>query len=553
MKQFIFSALALFFSALSIAQYEQFDSIFSQWNDKNIPGVAAGLIHKGDISYLKGFGVADVESEVKITPQTKFMVGDLSKQFTVLALLVLEDQGKLTLEDDIRKYIPELPEYKTPIKVKHLLNHSSGLNNLDPVKLLLGIRQNDVFIQEDVLKIIYAQQKLNFTPGTDFSYFQSDTEVILMAEIIAKASGQSFIEFTSKHVFEPLNMKNTQFNNNRSLLENTATSYQIGKQLTHNPVNDLTLGVTNLYTTAEDLAKWYINFTKSTSKIGHLIKKLDTYVTSDSGKTYTSFWGKMTYGRYFDHPERGLKMSWHYGLVGGYACNVFRYHKENLISFVLGNNNRYNGMPAGQMASMILENDFTEPPVIDYGKIKSKKLSKKQLTKYEGSYYDQKNHLTRQITYENDSLRYVRLESNRTSALIPLSKNTFQMLLPGDNKVIVNFDDESKKSFTVSMNDSDGLLHSSFTPFYPVVLEDYIGSYHNSELGITYTFTTEDTKLVAENFKTGKTEFFPIIKDKFRSNTYILSGIKFSRDRQNKIDGFSVHTDGINGLFFKKI
>ena len=553
MKKIAFILLACISPFLWTQNEQKFDSIFSQWEDKNVPGVAAGVIQNGNVIYLKGFGAANIESQKKITPQTKFMVGDLSKQFTVLSLLVLEDQGKISFEDDIRKYLSELPEYKTPIKIKHLLNHSSGLNNLDPVKLLLGIRENDVFTKEDALKTISTQKELNFEPGTDFSFFQSDTEVILMAELVAKVSGQSFTDFTVENAFKPLGMHNTLFNNNKKLLENAAQSYQIGEQTNHNPINDHTLGVTNLYTTAEDLARYYTNFTNPTSKIGYLVKKLDTYVTRNDGKPYVSFWGKMTYGRYFDHPERGLKMSWHFGLVGGYACNVFRYHDKNLISFVLGNNNRYNGMPAGQMASVIMENDYTEPPEINYDKIKSKKLSSRQLKLHEGYYYDSKNHLTRHIKLENDTLRYIRLESNRNSALIPLSNNTFQMLVPGDNKLLVRFSDDRKKLFSVSMNDSDELISHNFEPVSSISIDDYEGLYHNDNMDITFTFESNGNNLIAENFKTGTTEFFPIIKDKFRSNTYMLSGIKFSRDSQGKVNGFSIHTDGVNGLFFNKL
>lgn len=546
--------LVLGYSMGLVSQNEQkFDSIFTEWKDKNVPGVAAGVIQSGNIIYLKGFGVADIETQEKITPQTKFMVGDLSKQFAILAILILEEQNKLSFEENIRKYLPQLPEYKTPIRIKHLLNHSSGLNNLDPVKLLFGIRQYDVFTQEDALKIISAQKELNFQPGTDFSYFQSDTEVILMAAIIEKVSGHPFNKFCSDNVFKPLEMQNTHFNNERNLLENTAKSYEIGEAILNNPVNDLTFGANSLYTSAEDLANWYVNFTYPKEKIGRLMKKLDTYVTLDNGKTYTSFWGKMTYGRYFDHPERGLKMSWHYGLAGGYACNMFRYHDKNLISFVLGNNNRYNGMPAGQMASVIMENDFTEPPTINYNKIASKKIANKELKKYEGYYYDPKNHLVRTIYFENDSLRYKRLESNSSSALIPLSKNTFQMFVPGDNKVIVKFYNDPKKSFGVSMNDSDELVHASFTPIEDLILQEYQGTYYNEALDLTYTFYIEENKLLIKNFKIGTREFSPIIKDLFRSNTYMLSGIRFHRNDKNAIKGFSVHTDGINGLYFKKV
>jgi len=531
---------------------ESFDEIFKEWMDPSKPGVAAGVIHNGKVIYLKGFGSAEIEHNTKITPQTRFQVDDLAKQFTVLAILLLEQEDKLSLEDDIRKYLPELPDYKTPIKVKHLLNHSSGLNNLDPVKELLGIRRNDVFTQQDALMLIRSQKQLNFTPGTDFSYHQSDTELILLAEIVAKASNQTFPEYASKYIFKPLQMNNTVFNNERNLLENTATSYNVGEQIRHNPVNDLTLGVTNLYTSAEDLTKWYISFTNPVNKLGELVRKLDTYVTLNNGKMFTSSWGRMTYGRYFDHAERGVPKIWQYGLVGGYASNIFRFHTKNFTSFVIGNNNRYNGMPAMQMAYKILENDFKEPPSIDFSKIKIKKISVKKLKKYEGFFWNKKNGLARHIYVNNDTLRYKRLESNRETALIPINENIFQFVVGSDDKIILKFIDNK---FSVVSGESDASIYNKYQPVTTVnnELNNYTGLFYNKELDVTYTFSVENDMLVAKNLKNGTTQFHQIIKDIFRSNTFMLSGIEFARNNQNKIIGFGINTDGVKNLKFEKI
>ena len=551
MKKILY--LLIFGCSLTISsQNEQkFDSIFSQWKGENVPGVAGGAIHNGRIIYLKGFGSSDIENNVKINPQTKFQVDDLAKQFTVLAILQLEKEEKLSLEDDVRKHITDLPDYKNTLRVKHLLNHSSGLNDLDPIKELLGIKPNDVFTQQDAINLINKQKQLNFIPGTEFSYHTSDTELILLVEIIAKTSGKSFKEYTSNHIFKPLFMHNTVFNNDRSLIKNTAISYNVGEDTKYNPVNDLTLGVTNLYTSAEDLAKWYLSYTKP-SVLKQLINKLDTYVTLDNGKIFNSSWGKMTYGRYFDHAERGVPKMWQFGLVGGYASNMFRFHTKNFTSFVIGNNNRYNGMPAMEMAYEVLENNFTEPPSIDFSKVRTKKLSAKKLKKHEGFYWNKKNGGSAQIYVKNDTLRYKGLRSNRENTLVPLDDNTFQFIVRNDDKIILKFIDDK---FSVVFGDSDETIYDKFNLVTPTKnkLNNYTGLFYNDELDVTYTFSIENDNLVTKNLKNGSITFYPIINDTFRSNTLMLSSIKFVRNAEDKIIGFTINTNGIKNLRFKKL
>ncbi len=530
---------------------KKFDSILSSYTNSNKPGLAGGVLQNGKILYLKGFGVEDVETNKLITSKTKFQVGDLAKQFTVLSLLLLEKEGKLSLEDNVRKHIPILPKYQYPLKVKHLLNHSSGLHVLYPLKELLNVRQDDLFTHDDALRIISLQQKLNFKPGTQFSYHSSNTEIILMVEIIKSISKQSFEDFTKKHVFESLEMRNTSFNTPRGMLKNLAKSYSIGNDIRYNPVNDLTLGISNLYTTAEDFSKWFQLYSGN-HKLSSLINKLDKYVTLDSGKEYASTWGKVTLGRYFDHPERGLKkMSWQYGLIGGYGANVFRFQSHNVIAFVLGNNNRYNGMPAGSMANQILEKEFTEPAEIDYSKIKVKSLSKKEMKKFEGFYWDRTNSLVREIYLKNDTLRYKRLNGNAETPLLALTKNKFQFYLQGDTEVIIRF---NKNNFKLSSLNSDESTYDkiSLINSTDVNLKEYVGDYYNKELGVVLNFTLKKDSLVVSNFKTEPIQFYPIVKDAFRSNTYIYSGIQFTRN--NKIvNGFNINTDGVKNLFFRKI
>lgn len=553
MKKLTFLVLLISFAGYSQNKKieKKLDSVLSAYASADKPGLVAGVLQKGKILYLKGLGIEDIETKKQITTQTKFQIGDLAKQFTVLSILLLEQEGKLSFEDDVRKYLSNLPEYDYTLKVKHLLNHSSGLHILHPIKELLSIRPTDVFTHEDAVKIIASQKKLNFKPGTQFSYHSSDTEVILMVEIVKSISKLSFKEFTRKHLFEPLGMKNTSFENSRSMLVNLAKSYLIGEKINYNPVNDLTFGVSNLYTTAEDFATWFQLY-NGNKKLSNLVRKLDQYVQLSSGKEFASTWGKLTIGRYFDHPERGLpKMSWQYGLVAGYGANVFRYQSHDLVSFVLGNNNQYNGMPAGVLANQMLEEEYTEPAEINYSKINFTSLSMKKLKKFEGVYWDKTNSIVREIYVKNDTLRYKRLNNNRETPMLPLTENKFQFYLRGDTEVIVTFE---KNKFSVSSLNSDPSTYDKIDLVSPAELDllEYVGSYYNRDLDVVLNFSLKDKSLTISNLKTNPITFYPIIKDAFRSNTYIYSGVQFVREN-NTVNGFKINTDGVKDLYFEKI
>ena len=531
---------------------KEFDSILSNYKSADKPGIAAGVLQNGKLLYLKSFGVENIETKSPITLQTKFQIDDIAKQFTLLGVLLLEEQGKLSLDDDIRKYLPNLPKYEYLIKVKHLVNHTSGLYNLDPIKELHDISSNDTFTHEDALKLIFAQRKLNFQPGTQFSYHRSDTEVLLLTEVISKVSNMTFIDFMTKEVFEPLGMKSTIFQNDFEMINHQAKSYTVAKNISYNPRTDFTLGVTNLFSTAEDMAKWF-QFHSDGGKFSNLIKKLDAYVQLDSGKQYDSTWGSMTVGRYFDHPERGLpKMSWQFGLVNGYGANFFRFHSHNVISFVLGNNNRYNGMPTMLLANQIMEDKYIEPSEIDYQKIRFELLSSKDLEKHEGYYWDQSNGLVRQIYVRDDTLRYRRLNGNRETALLPRSKNKFQLFVPGDTEVFVTFY-KDRYEFS-SLGSIPNVYHKIDSPEeLESNLERYTGLFYNKEFDLVFRFSIHENALEASNFHKDPIPFYPIVKDHFRSNTFMLSGIQFLRDSKNEVGGFEIHTDGIQGLFFERI
>jgi len=533
------------------------DSIFKAWNSKSQPGGAAGILKDGKILYLKGFGVANLETNELITPQTKFQLGEMSKQFTTLAILLLEEQGNITRNEDIRKYLPELPEYIHTVTIEHLLNHSSGLYNINKIHTVIN-GSGEVRTQAEALKLIASQKSLSFEPGTDFSFHESVTESVLMAEIVARTSGLSFADFVKTNIFEPLGMNNSVIrDDSNSILTKVAQPYQKeeDKGYMKLEVGSSVIGAINTYCSAEDLAKWYLNYAKPQGKLGNLIQKLDTPVQLSNGKKFVYYWGEMAIGREFTHPERGLPIFWNYGLQGGYGTNVFRYLDQNIISFALGNSNQYNGALAQGAIIPLVEGLYPLPANIDFKAKKIKKLSVRKLKTFEGNYWFKEGYAS-QIFVENDTLRTKWLFGNGHQTLVPLSDNMFQQYAKMEDTRLFEFkegDNGMTLSFTYNESKPDIMERYEPVELSAQALQKYAGTYYSTEYVTLFSFRIENGQLVARNLNHQDIIFRPVKKDVFTSTSMFFNALEFLRDKSNEIKGFSMVTDGIRNLKFEKI
>src|SRR6266446_6306761 len=200
------------------------DEVFADLTKPGSPGCALAVARGGKIIYEKGYGLANIEEGVEITPRTVFDIGSTSKQFTAASILLLEKQGKLSVTDDVRKYIPELPSYGQKITILQLLNHTSGLRDYLTLMELAGINTDSVTIDEDALQMIFRQKALNFAPGSDWLY--SNTGFFLLSIIVKRVSGKTLREFAAENIFAPLEMSHTQYRDDHtSLIPNRALAY----------------------------------------------------------------------------------------------------------------------------------------------------------------------------------------------------------------------------------------------------------------------------------------------------------------------------------------
>jgi len=329
-----FCAAQLLIAQPTAEQQRQVDAVFADWNRHGSPGGSLAIASKGEIVMKQGYGWADLEHQIPNMPHTVFYAGSVSKQFVAMCVLLLEEQGKLSLDDQLRKYLPELPDYGAPITIRHAVHHLSGLRDYLTLWEIGGRDYLDRLNKQAILEMIFRQRELNFTPGTEYSY--SNSGYILLAEIVERVSGQSLRQFAKQHIFEPLGMSSSFFNDNTyGLIPNRAFGYRRGSGGGFENLLmrfDL-VGSGGLYTTVEDLAKWDRNFYNN--RLGkqspRLLEKLLTEGKFNNGQP-CGYAGALVPGSY-----RGLRTYSHTGSLGGYRAAFVRFPEQELSIILLGN------------------------------------------------------------------------------------------------------------------------------------------------------------------------------------------------------------------------
>jgi CubicO group peptidase (beta-lactamase class C family) len=309
------------------------DAVFARFNHTDTPGCAVGVSLAGDTVASLAYGMADLEHDVPLRPDSIFEPGSVTKQFTAAAVLLLAEQGKLSLDDPARKYLPELPDYGTPLTIRHLLNHTSGLRDWGSLEAIAGWpRTTRAYTHDHVLDILSRQRALNYPPGAEYSYTNSGYN--LAAILVGRVSGKPLAEFTRDAIFQPLGMTSTSWRDDyRRIVKGRAIAYsQNGAALRQlMPFEDVH-GNGGLLTTVADLLRWNQKFT--------LAHQLDRPTLTD-GRTIRYAAGLMVL-RY-----KGLDEISHSGTTAGYNAWLGRYPAQQLSVAVLCNSSAANGTQLG--------------------------------------------------------------------------------------------------------------------------------------------------------------------------------------------------------------
>lgn len=337
---------------------QRIDAIFATWDKTNSPGCAIGASQNGKVVYTRGFGMSNLEYDVPITPDSIFSIGSISKQFTAFSIALLASQGKLSLDDDVRRYLPQVPGYGQRITIRHLLTHTSGLRDAWDLLFLVGWRSGDVITQDDVLRMVARQKAPDFAPGSE--YFYNNAGYVLLAEIVKVVSGQSQRAFAETQIFGPLGMRDTSINEDRTMIvRNRAAGYRpkIGSGWTNwFPVTEV-LGADGVFTTVGDLLKWEENFVDARVGGRGLLDEMATSGRLNDGST-TSYGFGLQVDTY-----RGVRTFGHGGTAGGYVANVVRFPDQHLAIAALCNLRTINPRNlTRRVADILLGSGVLAPP-----------------------------------------------------------------------------------------------------------------------------------------------------------------------------------------------
>jgi len=297
------------------------------------PGCSVAVAREGEVILARGYGLADIEHDAPITAATSFHVASISKQFTAAAILLLAGEGRLSLDDDVRRFVPEVPAFGgARITVRHLLHHTSGLRDQWALLRMSGVRPDDVITQDDVLDLVRRQEDLNFPPGAEFNY--SNTNYTLLAEIVHRVSGKPFAEFAAERILRPLGLSGTHVQADHTrLVPGRANGYERGRDGAfhlHNPPFD-TFGATSLHATASDLVRWIEAL--STGRLGgaRLAAAMVERGRLADGTVLPYAAGLV------DDAYRGLAVVEHGGGDAGFRAHVMRFPTERYAFAVLCN------------------------------------------------------------------------------------------------------------------------------------------------------------------------------------------------------------------------
>src|SRR5262245_25323390 len=536
---FVVTALLVGTPAYAQDKTSEIDKIFS-WTKPNEPGCTVALSQNGKIVVNKAYGSADLERDVPITPNTVFDAGSVRKQFVAAAILLLVEEGKLSLSDDVRKHIPQLPDYGHKITVDHLLTHTSGIRDWQP---LLNLAGGD----PDAMTMILRQRELNFAPGEEWSY--SNSGYVLLPEIVARVSGMPFSDFARKRLFDPLGMKMTTYvDDPLYLIKNRALAYKkeaSGWKMDMYLGNDRG-GAGALFTTAGDLVAW--NDALTANRLGAFVtQKLQEPTVLNNGR-------KLSYARGLQlEPFRGGgQLVWHSGGAAGYSTLAGRLPEQGLsVAITCNADGSARSAYAGRIFGLFLPPGSIQdnPPAANAGGLGA---PPGDLSGKAGLFFDEDTGQPLRLAVNNNTLMIagggplVTLAAdrfkNQRSSLFFMSEAEFELqFLSADQ-----FEIKTKDGVTTRYRRAVG-----YTPTADD-LKAFAGRYYSGELMAVFEATPgKDCLMVrANDAPRALLEFKPVASDIFQIGGSLL---RFTRDKAGKVVGLQYSNPLLRNVKFTRL
>ena len=510
------------------ADKKKVDDVFAQFDKPGLPGCAVGVFREGAVVYARGYGEADLERDVRISPSTVFYIASTAKQFTAASIWLLAKQNRLSVEDDVRKYLPEIPDYGSPITIANLLYHTSGLRDYTDLRELAGHRPEEVSTNADILALTVRQKKLNFPTGTAHQY--TNTNYILLAEIVKRVSGKTLRDFARENIFDPLGMKNTQYVDDHTLIiRDRALGYE-GKgegKYALAMSNAVRIGPAGLYTTIEDLAKWDSNFYSGQVGGKDVLERMLTPGRLSSGKVLDYASGLML-GTY-----KGLPVVRHSGHSIGYRSELLRFPTLK-FSVATVCNDPTKPRPerlAEQVAEIYLSRHISsaESPTPAVPAQQPAAIPAEQLAAALGDYWNPKTGEVRQMVLRNGQPVYI-IDSWSRARLTAVSPTKFRY---GRNEITITRKGAAQRLLTLFR--SDGTVETYEELQRVKLTADQLGKYggrfYSAELDTEYSFEAKNGALLIHRKNQEDRTLLPTVRDSFSEGSVRL---RFVRDRSGR-------------------
>lgn len=524
--------------SLTPDQIRRIDSVFARFDGTNRPGCSLGVGMNGAPVYLRGYGMSDLQHGVPITPQSIFHVASVSKEFTAYAVALLAEDGKLSLDDEARKYVPELPDYGKKITIRHLIYHTSGVRDQWELLGMAGWRYpDDLFTNQDVLDIVSRQKELNFDPGEQYLY--SNSGYTLLAVIVQRVSGKTFREFADERIFRPLGMTSTHVHDDHAMIVPGRTSaYEGGPGKWKISIPDFdTHGATSLFTTPADLIKWEHNFTSGAVGSAALRRDALTSANLNSGKSANYAFGVVPF------QYRGMQAYGHGGADAGYRADVIWFPGPGLDLAVECNFAEAEpGNYSRAVADILLEGKLEPKPAAAAGPAAGKAVSAARLEQLAGVYkapaFDQVFVLTLKdgkLVLENFGL-----------PLEPVDDSHFTVF--GTPVTFVGPPAGVPVAVQVAVTGDSMVRMPAFKP-NPAELAAYAGDYWSEELRVSYRVEVKDGALVFKPFKRDPVTLRPAFADAFVAGE--AGTVRFVRTK-GAVTGFRLTGGRVRNMAFEK-
>ena len=550
-KRFISLLLIIIFSFPLLAQETvsnpvlepMIDSMAKDLVNDNSPGFVIGVIQDDEFIFLKAYGLADIENNIPITTATLFDIGSVTKQFTAMCIALLNQDGKLSLDDDIRKYIPEMPDYGKPITIRHLIHHTSGLRDYTNLMLLKGMDTHNSNEMKDLLQLVTKQKGLNFNPGEKHLY--CNTGYLLMAEIIKRVTGKSLAEFAAERIFKPLGMKNTYWlmKKNDSLPAKRAVGY-LSKGGSYERISDIMKtsgGAGGIQTNAEDMRLWLNNYNEKKVGDDSVMDLINTRGILNNGDTISYSFGLI------NNTYLGLKKISHDGGTGNFVAKTERYPDINLSLLFFTNCNYMDGDRLFRAIIETLHKDKTESIS------EEKEIKTSLLDRYIGL-YKMNNGFSIEITKEGGRLfsqgtgqsKCELFASSDTSFFLKVAEASVDFRIQADGKV--NMFTLHQAGHNIAFNkvikepaaDTNTEIKTSLYKRYTGVF----AMNANFKIAITH----EDGKLFGQGTGQPKFELFASSDTSFYLKA-VQASIDFHQNEDGTVNMFTLHQGGHDVLF----